>query len=85
MALVAHGDMYYEVEDIVGHKVRSHHVNKKKSHDDPSRKGRPTYLYLVKWAGYPDSDNSWEPVSNFAHNAETRAMLKAYKVRNGLK
>eukprot|EP00884_Botryococcus_braunii_P004818 jgi/Botrbrau1/14337/Bobra.0222s0007.1 len=68
------GDMYYEVEDIVGHKVRCRHVNAKKSHDDPSRKGKPQYLYLVQWVGYPDSDNSWEPVCNFAHNAETRAM-----------
>eukprot|EP00741_Cyanophora_paradoxa_P020903 tig00021318_g20179.t1 len=23
-----------------------------------------TGLYLVKWAGYPDSDNTWEPVKN---------------------
>ena len=82
---VIDGDMYYAVEDIVGHKVKAHHVNKKKHHDDPKRKGKATYLYLVKWAGYPSSDNSWEPVSNFAHNAETRAMLSAYKERNGLK
>jgi transposase InsO family protein len=29
------------------------------------------YEYLVKWQGYPDSDNSWEPTSNLSNAAET--------------
>ena len=24
-------------------------------------------MYLVKWVGYPESSNSWEPKSNLAH------------------
>ena len=29
------------------------------------RRGRhPNFKYLVKWEGYPDSDNSWEPINN---------------------
>jgi hypothetical protein len=27
--------------------------------------------YLTKWDGYPDSDNSWEPVSNLQHAQNT--------------
>ena len=63
---VIDGEVYYEVEKIVGHKIKSHQIKTGKSKDDPKRKGKPTYLYLVKWVGYPDSDNSWEPVSNFS-------------------
>ena len=25
-------------------------------------------LYLVKWAGYPDSDNTWEPIDNISED-----------------
>ena len=30
---------------------------------DKRTKGKATY-YLVQWAGYPDSENTWEPKTN---------------------
>jgi hypothetical protein len=40
------GEEEYQVEHIMGHR----------------RTGRGNKLqYLVKWVGYPDSDNTWEP------------------------
>jgi hypothetical protein len=45
------GEEEWEVERILDHRTRR--VNR-----------RIVVEYLVKWRGYPDSDNSWEPASN---------------------
>ena len=37
--------------------------------------------YLVKWAGYPFWDCTWEPESNLTHCTE---VLSAFKKRRGL-
>ena len=39
------------------------------------KKGRG-FHYLVKWSGYPTSENSWEPEGNLTHAKET---LSEYK------
>jgi chromobox protein 3 len=31
--------------------------------------------YLIKWKGYPTSDNSWEPVEN----VQAKDLIKEYK------
>src|SRR5712675_1309730 len=36
--------------------------------------------YLIKWLGYPDSDNTWEP----AHQIHAPEMIKAYHRRTPL-
>lgn len=37
--------------------------------DDHRQKGKTT-LFFVKWKGYPDEENTWEPKSNLAHAAD---------------
>jgi len=32
-------------------------------------------FYLVKWTGYPDSQNTWEPVSNLSN---VRDMIRTF-------
>ena len=39
------------------------------------------HQYLVKWLGYPTSENTWEPEANLKHSAE---ILKAYKLKKRL-
>jgi hypothetical protein len=41
------------------------------------RDGRTT-KYLIKWKGYPDSENSWEPLTNIP----ARAFVKEFHPRN---
>ncbi|MGQ3168987.1 MAG: chromo domain-containing protein [Hydrogenophaga sp.] len=56
----------YEVERIVNHR----HV----------RAGKATE-YLVKWKGYDDSDNSWEPANQLGNASDC---VNLYKAQNGL-
>jgi hypothetical protein len=46
----------FEVEKILAHKCLS---NKKNA--------RERYVFLVKWKGYDDSNNTFEPVCNLEH------------------
>ncbi|VDP08580.1 unnamed protein product [Heligmosomoides polygyrus] len=39
------------------------------------------YVYLVKWLGYPDGDNTWEPEENLVDCTE---LLSIYKQSHGL-
>src|SRR3954463_2008038 len=44
----------FEVEQILDKRIK--------------RKGRGQWIeYLVKWKGYEDYDNSWEPIDNLKH------------------
>ncbi|KAJ9507426.1 hypothetical protein QJQ45_006396 [Haematococcus lacustris] len=56
----------YEVERIVNHR----HVRAGKAKE-----------YLVKWKGYEDSDNTWEPASNLANAPDC---VNLYKAQHGL-
>jgi hypothetical protein len=47
------GDDVYEVEEI---------LDRKQNEDDQ-------WIYLIKWAGYPDEENSWEVGANISAEA----------------
>ena len=49
---IVQGEQEYEVEGI----IKSRLTGKAKR-----------LQYLIKWRGYPHSDNSWEPAGNLAH------------------
>jgi hypothetical protein len=60
--LTSLGDDIWEVEKIIERKK-----------DNSGR-----WLYHVKWTGYPENENSWEPGVNISHNA-----LKEFWTREG--
>jgi hypothetical protein len=60
-----HGDEYYNVERIVDHTARLSN-------------GTKGDFYLVKWEGYPDTDNTWEPRDTFLRTPELRRMLQEF-------
>lgn len=43
---------------------------------DSKAKGKSGKLYLVKWKGFAEKDNTWEPKGNLAHASE---LLKEYE------
>ncbi|KIO04642.1 hypothetical protein M404DRAFT_26091 [Pisolithus tinctorius Marx 270] len=57
----------WEVEAILKHK----HVHKvKSSSKEPGVTLQQKYLYLIKWLGYPHSQNSWESKDNLINAPE---------------
>jgi hypothetical protein len=58
----------YVVEGIIDHRYKR-------------RAGRQVLEYLVKWEGYDQLENTWEPEENLA-NAPT--ILSKYRKRSGL-
>ncbi len=60
------GQEEYEVEEIVSKRVRQH--------------GRKQIVeYLVKWKGYPASDNTWERISNLTNASEAISEFEAIR------
>ena len=43
--------------------------------------GKPIQCFLISWVGYPDSENTWEPIFNIG--AEAIAEYKAAKLARG--
>ena len=58
------GEDEYKVEKIIDAKTRG--------------RGRKMY-FLVKWKGYPTSDNSWEP----KENVHAKELIEEYYQRSG--
>ena len=57
-------DDHYEVESVLQSKV------------SPNKKG---ILYLIKWKGYPNSENSWLPASQMKH---TLALVQQFHTKH---
>ena len=51
------GEERYEVEAVIDSRI-------------VGRGDRRSMMYLVKWKGYSDRHNSWEPVANLLEDAD---------------
>jgi hypothetical protein len=65
------GEPLYEVERIVDHRE--------------VRKGRGKRMeFLIRWSGYSEADDSWEPRQMLDHSIILRQMIREYKAERGL-
>jgi hypothetical protein len=62
---IVQGELEYEVEAIINHR---HHGRKQ------------DLQYLLKWKGYPDADNTWEP----ADQVHAPMLIKQYHKKHPL-
>jgi len=71
---MAHGPNYSRPPpEIIGDKEEHYEVEKiLQSRLTPNKKG---IQYLVKWLGYPSSENSWEPTANLKNSPDLVAMF----------
>jgi hypothetical protein len=60
------GQEEFEVEEIVDKRIRR------------TRRNQVTE-YLVKWKGYPTSDNTWEPLSNLGNASEALSEFESHR------
>src|SRR5229473_6387331 len=60
------GEEEYEVEKVINHR----HIGRAR-----------TLQYLIKWIGYPEADNTWEP----ADQVHAPQLIKAYHQQHPLK
>lgn len=64
-------DDFFEVEEILEKRIQKRQVFKKNIHHIRVANGKIHFKiqYLVKWAGYDDVYNTWEPIKHLNENA----------------
>jgi len=72
------GEDWFKVDQILNHRDRKFHVRKATKHT--SKNFKLQREYLVKWRGYSDDHNTWEPAPRVAALDALKEYL-AYRTR----
>ena len=76
------GEQYFRVERIVSHHVVW--ITTRKATPRKNKIQKPVLEFLVRWEGYSDIHNTWEPEANLTEDTLTEEALCAYKEYHGL-
>jgi hypothetical protein len=76
-SFIENGQEYFRVERILNHRPRD--VTVKKGSKHRPKKTQRTYEFLIKWEGFDDDQNTWEPESILREDSETERLLELYK------
>ena len=76
-SFIMDGEEYFRVERIVSHRVRM--VTTRKATKNRPKVQKPVLEYLIKWEGYSDIHNTWEPEHILREDTLTERILEAYK------
>ncbi len=78
-AFVMDNNEYDTVQDIVGHRDRVIAPATRRG------RGRKHREYLVRWAGYPPENDSWEPARELHKDSLVEEVIQAYCARANIK
>jgi len=77
LPIIVDGQEYFHIDRILSHRVRW--ITMRKASKHRPRLQKPLLEYLVKWEGYTDEHNTWEPEDILTEVPETQALLERYK------
>ena len=75
-SFVEDGREYFKVERILSHRVRT--ITTRRASKHRPRQQRQITEYLIKWEGFADDENTWEPEHLLREDTLTELLLERY-------
>ena len=77
LPIILDGEEYFHIDRILSHRVRW--ITTRRASKHRAKVQKPVLEYLIKWEGYSDEHNTWEPEKLLTESSETQKLLCKYK------